>query len=135
MTGRQVLDRAMGLLGYQTIEALSGPSELLQNSLTVVNQIYSDLFYTENRQAGKSHGIGGESAAGGDFMPLIDLMEEMRLSRRAAGDVMPYGVAMMLAQNESDGDNQQLFATLYNRKRLSLSYTDRVRDTIPGPGL
>lgn len=142
MTGRQVLDRAMGLLGYGTTAALSGPSELLQRSLAVVNQIYSDLFYAENRDAGESQGLrrrnaltgeesgtAGKIGSGGEFVPLIDLMDEIRLSRRAASDVMPYGVAMLLAQSESDGDSQQLFAALYNRKRLSLSYTDKVRDT------
>ena len=139
MTGRQVLDRAMGLLGYQTIAALSGPSELLQRSLMIVNQIYSDLYYAENRSAGDGQGLRAkkerEDADGQAFAPLIDLLDELRLSDRAANDVMPYGVAMLMAQSESDGDSQQLYASLYNRKRLSLSYADRRQDRVPRPGL
>jgi len=116
MTGRNVLQQALGLLGYQNMEELTGQAEILQRGLMAVNQIYSDLHYLTTLRP---------------HQPLADLSEELLLSERAAGDVMPYGVAMLLAQTESDGDNQQLFAELYNRKRSSLSRTDWVRETMP----
>lgn len=116
MTGRNVLQQALGLLGYQNMEEITGQSEILQRGLMAVNQIYADLHYITTLRP---------------HQPLADLAEELLLSQRAAADVMPYGVAMLLAQTESDGDNQQLFAELYNRKRSSLSRTDWVQDTMP----
>lgn len=120
MTGRAVLDQAMGLLGYKNLEELSGQAEVLLSGVTAVNQIYADLHYASSTLP---------------FRPLSALNETLLLSERAAADVMPYGVAMLLAQSESDGDNQQLFAELYNRKRRSLSRTDGVLDRMPRCGL
>ncbi len=120
MTGRNALNQALSLLGYKSVEELSGTSEILVNGTGAVNQIYSDLH----------HAVSTDP-----FQPLADLSGELLLPPRAAYDVMPYGVAMLLAQSESDGDNQQLFAELYNRKRLSLSRTDRVHDVTPLGGL
>lgn len=120
MTGAEVLRQAMGLLGYDGLEELSGLSEVLPGGATAVNQIYADLHYITSLRP---------------FKPLASLNETLLLPDRAAVDVMPYGVAMLLAQSESDGDNQQLFAELYNRKRHSLSRTDAVRDRMPRCGL
>ncbi|MCI8360112.1 MAG: hypothetical protein HFE86_02095 [Clostridiales bacterium] len=120
MTGKAVLDQAIGLLGYKSAEELSGRSEILLKGAAAVNQIYADLHYLCSLLP---------------FRPLVSLNETLLLSERAAVDVMPYGVAMLLAQGESDGDNQQLFAELYNRKRSSLSRTDKVRDREPRCGL
>lgn len=120
MTGKSVLYQAMSLLNYRNLEELSGQSEVLLNGLAVVNQIYSDLHYATSNQP---------------WRPLSDLTEDLLLPDRAAADVMPYGVAMLLAQSESDGDNQQLYAALYSRKRSSLSRSDRVDDRFPRAGL
>ncbi|HIZ84016.1 MAG TPA: hypothetical protein H9668_06330 [Firmicutes bacterium] len=120
MTGSYVLNQAMGLLGYRGLEELTGQAEVLQKGLTAVNQIYADLHYTATTRP---------------FAPLTSLGETLLLSERAAVDVMPYGVAMLLAQSESDGDSQQLFAELYNRKRASLSRSDRRLDNLPRGGL
>ena len=64
---------------------------------------------------------------------LETLADKLPLSDEAA-PVMVYGVAMLLAQSESDGDNQQLLATEYNRMRRRLpNRRQTVRDGIPYP--
>ncbi len=120
MTGKSVLYQALSLLNYRNLEELSGQSEVLLNGMAAVNQIYADLHYACSNQP---------------WQPLSDLSEHLLLPDRAAADVMPYGVAMLLAQSQSDGDNQQLFAELYSRKRSSLSHSDQVADRLPRAGL
>lgn len=52
--------------------------------------------------------------------------------RSTARDILPYGVAMLLAAAHGDGDNQQLFASLYDQKRVSVrSGYERRTDTLP----
>ena len=48
----------------------------------------------------------------------------------ALHDVMPYGVAMLLALSEGDGDNQLLYAGLYNRKRAACGAATRRRNVL-----
>ena len=45
---------------------------------------------------------------------------------------MPYGVAMLMAQTVGDGDNQSLYAALYNRKRAGMTKSDRRVDVWSG---
>ena len=116
MTGKSVLNQAMGLLGYRNMEELSGQAEVLMGGMVAVNQIYADLHY---------------ACSNAPFSPLATLNDPLFLPDRALIDVMPYGVAMLLAQSESDGDNQQLFAEVYNRKRHSLSRSDSMADKMP----
>ncbi len=104
--GQDVLEQALRLLNYtDSYEALDGEqdTDLYKRGLAAVNQIYCDLWYT-----GKTE----------PFFPLNSLGEPVLLSARQVQDVMPFGVAMLLAMSEGDGDNQQLYATLYNRKRM-----------------
>ncbi len=111
--GQDVLEQALRLLNYtDSYGQLDGEqhTELFKRGLSAVNQIYCDLWYT-----GKSE----------PFFPLTSLREPLLLSSRQVQDVMPFGVAMLLAMSEGDGDNQQLYATLYNRKRMA--GTDRRR--------
>lgn len=118
MTGLNMFDRVMLLLGYSGANGeISGKDELLTRGLAAINQIYSDLLY-----------IGGSD----DFSPLLTINDEINLPPRALYDVMPYGVAMFLAAAEGDGDNQQIFSSLYNSKRLSVSAgQQRIIDSLP----
>lgn len=121
-TGRDVLERALRLLNYTDgAGRLDGQqyAELFKRGLALVNQIYGDLWFLEREDA---------------FCELIDLSAPLRLSSRCVHDVAPYGVAMLLAQSESDGDNQQLFASLYNQKRSALHRSVRRRDVLPTVG-
>ena len=121
-TGQEILDRALQLLGYADGCGADEDSPrwqaLLDRGLAAVNQAYSDLWFIEND---------------GVFTPLTALSGQVLLSSRGAGDILPYGVAMFLAQSEGDGDNQRLYASLYNQKRSAAARRPRRRqDTLFG---
>ncbi len=65
------------------------------------------------------------------FEELGTLTDEPKLPPRAADDVMPYGVAMLMAQTIGDADHQGLFASLYNKKRSTLTTRQHRRDVLP----
>lgn len=117
MTGQQILKTASELLGYNDANGNFLLSARITNkAVTVVNRIYSDLWRICNDT---------------EFVPIKSLQEEIKLPERALNDVMPYGVAMMIAQGESDGDQQQIYSVLYNRKRASLSKKELIQDVLP----
>ena len=120
MTGQEVFRQAIRLLGYT--DTLGDPdsvqnTEIYKRGLSVINQLVCDLSLAENGQMAE---------------PMRSLKEELPLSERTARDILPYGVAMMLAAAAGDGDNQQLFAALYDQKRVSVrSGYERRTDTLP----
>lgn len=130
-TGRDVLNRALVLLNYTNrFGELDGQQngELFKRGLPILNQVYSDLWNIE-------HNGDAPSKKRPDlpcWKELCNMAEPIRLSPRTIQDVMPYGVAMFLAQNENDSDNQTLMANLYNQKRMSVcNGPHRIVDRIP----
>lgn len=118
-SGREVLERALYLLNYTGGDGQLDSrqyAELFKRGLPLVNQIYSDLWRLERTDP---------------FEEILRMERALQLSERAVNDVMPFGVAMLLAQSESDGDHQQLFAELYNQKRSTLCRQTRRRDVLP----
>lgn len=117
MTGQEMLKFATDLLGYTNANGnLQLSARIMSKALVNVNLIYSDLWRV---------------CKDGEFTPLSNIHGKIELPERALNDVMPYGVAMMIAQNESDGDQQQLYSVLYNRKRAALSRKDNIEDAMP----
>lgn len=120
MTGQEVFKQAMRLLGYtdtfgETDSAQN--TELYKQGLAIINQLIADL---------------SVAASGTMAPPLCSLRDDISLDARAVRDVLPYGVAMLLAANRGDGDNQRLFAALYDQKRISVrSGYERRTDTLP----
>lgn len=120
MTGQEVFRQAIRLLGYT--DTLGDPdsaqnTEVYKRGLSVINQLVCDLSLSES---------------GTLSPPLGSLRQEVPLSERTARDILPYGVAMLLAAAGGDGDNQQLFAALYDQKRVSVrSGYERRCDTLP----
>ena len=117
-TGQDVLEQALRLLNYTDIYGqLDGQqhTELYKRGLAAVNQIYGDLWFTGRKEP---------------FLPLTSLRETLSLSARQLHDVMPYGVAMLLALSVGDGDNQLLYAGLYNRKRAACGAAMRRRNVL-----
>ncbi len=117
-SGQDVLLQALRLLNYTDIYGQPDGvqhMELYKRGLAAVNQIYIDLWYT-----GKDE----------PFLPLTSLKEPVLLPTKQLQDVMPYGVAMLLALSEGDGDNQQLYAALYNRKRTAATACKRRLDVL-----
>ena len=107
--GQAVLEQALRLLNYTDVYGQTDGvqhMELYKRGLAAVNQVYADLWYTGKKEP---------------FIPLCSLKEPILLPQRQLRDVMPYGVAMLLALSEGDGDNQLLYAEIYNRKRTAAS--------------
>ena len=99
-----LVQNSVQMLGY-TDRYGSPDSEQYANlykaSLVFVNMIVSDL--------AKIEGIS--------YVPHTSEDDELYLSQITIDDIAPYGLAMWLAQLNNDGDNQALFASLYNQKR------------------
>ena len=118
MTGFEVLNRALLLLGYtdQNGEPDAAQTAALnKRGVTLVDQLCADLSQVESG-----------TAAG-----VTSLTQPLPLSDAAARGVLPYGVAMLLAAARGDGDQQQLFSALYTAKRRGLRPAERVEDRLP----
>ena len=117
MTGREILDKAIALLGYTDslgIAEMSG--RIKSRAIPVINFIYSDLFYLLKKEG---------------FVGIKALGDEIHLPERVLNDVFPYGVAALIAQGESDGDQQQTYIQIYNDKRLGIARTGEIQDVLP----
>ena len=106
MTGSEALKAALQLLNYTDQNGQvdnANSQEFLGRSLVIVNQIYADLWRLGH--------------APGTFKPMRDLNETFALTEDVCRNALVYGVTMLFAQSESDGDSQTLYARLYNRSR------------------
>ncbi len=118
-TGEDVKNRALQLLNYTDARGRVDNAlfaDVAARSLAIVNQIYAECWY-----ARKSDG----------FAELASLTQEIPLPRRIIDEVMPYGVAMLMAQSIGDGDNQAMMADLFNQKRALLTHQTRRKDVMP----
>lgn len=120
MTGMEAFKRALRLLGYtdqngETNAAASG--ELYKRGLAITDQLCADLAKSES----------------GVLPPaLTSLAVPLPLSDHTARQVLPYGIAMLLAAGRGDGDNQRLFAELYTQKRAGMPHAyERRTDVLP----
>lgn len=117
MTARDVLNKALIMLGYTRSNGeMSGEQELFKRGIVAVNQVCADLHYALGRE---------------DYKPIETSSDEIDLPERILYDVVPYGVAMFVAQSENDGDSQQLYASLYNKKRKSVRSQNSIQDVMP----
>lgn len=122
MTGNDIVRQALGLLGYadRCDGGVPGGERLHKRALAYVNHIAADVWY-----------IGSNEP----FVPLTDLGAPLPFSPRVIHTVLPLGVAMLFAQAEGDGDNQTLYASLYDQRRSSAaSASARVTDALPEVG-
>lgn len=121
-TGNDVFNRSMLLLGYTGVDgAVNGAqsAELFRRELDILNQVLADLWPLERDD---------------DFIPMTSVNADIPLSAAAVENVMPYGVAMFLAQADGDGANQQFYASLYQQKRNAVKKPVRERlNAIPVP--
>ena len=119
-TGMDVFLRAMSLLGYTGIDGVvdaAQSAELVRRGLNIVNQVLADLWPLEKTI---------------QFAPMASIHEDVPLSVEAVEGILPYGVAMFLAQAEGDGTNQQYYASLYQQKRNAVRrYPRRRQDVLP----
>ncbi len=121
MKGIDVVERALSLLNYTDPRGRTDGRqtvELYGRGLDILNTILADLLYLRRLP----------------FVQMKDLNEELPLEDRTVMGVMVYGVAMLMAQSENDGDNQQLMAMLYNSRRNAVpTENGQKRDAIPFP--
>lgn len=118
-TGEQIKDRALQLLNYTDAHGrVDGTlfADVTARSLALVNQIYAELWY---------------ALEAGGFEELASLTQPLALPRRVIDEVMPYGVAMLMAQSIGDADNQSMMADVYNQKRALLTHKNRREDVMP----
>ena len=118
-TGEQIKIRALQLLNYTDRDGRLDSTmyaDVTARALPLVNQIYSDVWY-------------GLYDSG--FEELGALTDVLQLPERVINEVMPYGVAMLMAQTIGDADNQTLMATTYNRKRAVMTHMRRRKDVMP----
>lgn len=107
MTGKEAFRRAMWLLGYTDQNGQPDSrrgAENYQAGLSVVNQIVAELSVLES-------GILAP--------PLTSLQQPVPLTEQTARTILPYGIAMLIAAAENDGDKQSVFAALYDGHRAA----------------
>ena len=120
-TAKDVLERALQLCGYVNGDGVPDrlrDADIYKRGLALVNQIYTDMFFAETPER--------------LFHPLDGMEEEIPLSVRCVNDVMPYGVAMLLAQAEGDATAQSTFSYIYNQKRAGgVKSPRKIADKLP----
>ncbi len=119
-TGEEIKNRALELLNYTNQNGRTDSTmfaDITARSLALVNQIYAECWYA----------LEGKRP----FVPLPTLSAVIALPPRVIEGVMPFGVAMLMAQSIGDGDNQGFMADLYNQKRATLTQTQRRKDVMP----
>lgn len=108
MTGNEIYEQALMRLGY------TDAPQLRARALPAINHIYADLRYCLSQES---------------FSPLKALGDEILLPERAVYDIMPSGVAAFIAQGEADGELQQLWISIYNRKRAAMTRFEKRKIT------
>ena len=114
MKGKEMLDKVMAILGYHKNGNLA--DRVSAAALHFINLIYADLWPMCHNK---------------EFKPLASLSEEFDLPAQVLYDAFPYGLAMLDAPSENDGDQQQIWASLYNQKRARLSRSESIIDVMP----
>lgn len=114
MTAKEMLNKAMALLGYNHNGNLA--DRISAAALHFINLVYADLWPMRHEE---------------EFKPIAVLADKIDLPTEVLYDVFPYGLAMFIAQSENDGDQQQIWASLYNQKRTRMSRTDKITDVLP----
>ncbi len=121
MNGMSLFNKAMEMLGYASAEGISGRDDMLKKALTLINNVYAELYYAFVWKAGDKD----------SFVPLANINDSLNLPTVVLNDIAPYGVAMYLAQSESDADNQSLYANIYNQKKIRGKSFGRVKNAMP----
>ena len=115
--GSIMIKNALSLLGYDdSLGDVSTEQRFKGRSLALLNSLYSDLWYRLKNEP---------------FIPLSSAEEEIKLPERVVYDVIPYGLAALLAQTANDSEMQHLFSTMYNDKLKTLTRSEQISDVLP----
>ncbi len=102
-TAREVCDRAFALLGYTDRIGNYDKDKFAaqyKRSLDLCQTILDEIMRIE----------------GIDRTDIISLDDTLPVSDTSINLVMPYGLAMLFAQQDADGTQQQIFSLLYNQR-------------------
>lgn len=102
-TAREVCDRAFALLGY-TDRIGNYDEEKFAPQYRLAVQLCQSILDEIMRVEGKTR------------TDITSLNDNLPASDTSINLVMPYGVAMLFAQQDNDGTQQQIFSLLYNQK-------------------
>ena len=116
MTAKDIIRKAITMLGYNDIYGNTGDARLQTASLNAVNMAYSDLFYLNKKQG---------------FQEISNAEQIIDLDERTLNNILPYGVAAHLAQSIGDTDNQQYFSVIFNQRRKTVVSADTIQDALP----
>lgn len=116
MTASKIINKAIIMLGYQTLKKTGSISDFEQSALSALNIVYADLFFLYYED---------------NFSEITDASQPVNLPQKALYDVMPYGVAAFIASSQGDNDNQQFYSEIYNLKRKNLNADKTFQDTVP----
>lgn len=119
MTVRELIDRTLQLLNYTDSYgdvSAQQSAEIYKRAVPVINQVLADIRYVSR----------------GTFALIKGIDDELPVSEDIAVRVMPWGVGMLIAQGENDGDSHQMMAANYNQLRASIPRpSGRVQDVAP----
>lgn len=119
MTAKDIISKAIITLGYNDEQGNTSDSRFQIASKNALNIVYSDLFYCLNSEG---------------FEEIKSLTDEIKLPERILNNVMPYGVAAFIAESIGDGEKQQFFIAIYNKKRMQTTRSDSVDESgVPCP--
>ena len=124
MTVNETVNNVMRLLGYINNLGYTNDSDLRARIIPQINSVYADLWY----RCGK--GKDGEP-----FCAVQSVDDKIDLPPILLDDCFVYGVCMSVAAAEGDGEQQQYFAALYNKKRSLCTHFDEIVDAFPSPWL
>lgn len=105
MTGQDIYKKALDSLGY------TDDSAIQRKALTVLTQIYDDLF---------------EASGEKEYSPPASLGAGLKAGSKLANAYI-YGVASRLALGEGDGEQQQFFAAMYEKAKARLTRITTVK--------
>ena len=110
MTGNEIFERVLNLLGYLHSHSVRADNQnLLKRAPDIINQICLDL-----------------------KIPQINRLSDKIEAKAEKVDALCYGTAMLMSLIEGDGALNKIFTDIYNAKRaVVLSSKDTVEDKLP----
>lgn len=117
MTASELLNNTLKMLGYSEANGnIELPQRILNRAVVAVNLVYEDLWGICNTEP---------------FESIKSLADEIKLPEKVLNSTFLYGLAMHIAAAENDGDQNQIYAHLYNSKRAALTRFEKIRNTLP----
>ena len=110
MKANDIITTAINMLNY-------GKSEVNNNSLTFLNNVYAEIHFIENGQ-------------NKEFKPLKTINYEVNLSNFSLYNCIVYGLCASLALSENDIDNQNYYSNIYNNRLRMVPKLSNIRTDV-----